>query len=422
MTSLYMNISHNKRRDETMTQVRNSTSAVEQYANLIPMSEIASNADQLFPFPIFNSLRQKTPVRYDEARSCWDVFRYEDVHYILKNPKLFSSERGSGTLQGSILTMDPPRHTKMRNLVNKAFTPKAVKDLKNKIEEVTLYLLDQVNEKGTMDLVHNLAGPLPVIIIAELLGVPAKDRDLFKTYSDVLVAGAKDNSNEAFQRMAQKRKEGSEFLKEYFKKIILERKVNPEEDLISLLLAAKIDGEKLTEEEVLSFCVLLLVAGNETTTNLITNAVRYMTEDKNIQEQARTNLPLIPKLVEETLRFYPPIQAIGRVTKEQVKVGGKTIQKGEQVICWVASANRDEQKFAEPNRFTLERKLNPHLSFGFGIHFCLGAPLARLEAEVALVTLLSTFAKLEGVKGTELEAIPSPFVFGVKRLPLKFTR
>ncbi|MDV7766864.1 cytochrome P450 [Peribacillus simplex] len=405
-----------------MTQEQKSTSAVEQYANLIPMREIDSNADQLFPFPIFNDLRQKSPVRYDESRSCWDVFRYEDVHYILKNPKLFSSERGSGTLQGSILTMDPPRHTKMRNLVNKAFTPKAVKDLTNKIEEVTLYLLDQVKEKGTMDLVHDLAGPLPVIIIAELLGIPTKDRDLFKTYSDVLVEGAKDNSSEAFQRMTQKRKEGNEFLKEYFKKIIKERKNNPEEDLISLLIEAKIDGEKLTEEELLSFCVLLLVAGNETTTNLITNAVRYMTEDKKIQEQARTNLPLIPKLVEETLRFYPPIQAIGRIAKEHVKVGGKTIQKGEQVICWVASANRDEQKFAEPNRFTLERKLNPHLSFGFGIHFCLGAPLARLEAEVALVTLLSTFSKLEDVKGTKLEAIPSPFVFGVKSLPLKFTR
>ncbi|MFE3976921.1 MULTISPECIES: cytochrome P450 [unclassified Peribacillus] len=405
-----------------MTQEQKSTSAVEQYANLIPMREIDSNADQLFPFPIFNDLRQKSPVRYDESRSCWDVFRYEDVHYILKNPKLFSSERGSGTLQGSILTMDPPRHTKMRNLVNKAFTPKAVKDLTNKIEEVTLYLLDQVKEKGTMDLVHDLAGPLPVIIIAELLGIPTKDRDLFKTYSDVLVEGAKDNSSEAFQRMTQKRKEGNEFLKEYFKKIIKERKNNPEEDLISLLIEAKIDGEKLTEEELLSFCVLLLVAGNETTTNLITNAVRYMTEDKKIQEQARTNLPLIPKLVEETLRFYPPIQAIGRIAKEHVKVGGKTIQKGEQVICWVVSANRDEQKFAEPNRFTLERKLNPHLSFGFGIHFCLGAPLARLEAEVALVTLLSTFSKLEDVKGTKLEAIPSPFVFGVKSLPLKFTR
>ncbi|MDW7617951.1 cytochrome P450 [Peribacillus simplex] len=405
-----------------MTQEQKSTSAVEQYANLIPMREIDSNAYQLFPFPIFNDLRQKSPVRYDESRSCWDVFRYEDVHYILKNPKLFSSERGSGTLQGSILTMDPPRHTKMRNLVNKAFTPKAVKDLTNKIEEVTLYLLDQVKEKGTMDLVHDLAGPLPVIIIAELLGIPTKDRDLFKTYSDVLVEGAKDNSSEAFQRMTQKRKEGNEFLKEYFKKIIKERKNNPEEDLISLLIEAKIDGEKLTEEELLSFCVLLLVAGNETTTNLITNAVRYMTEDKKIQEQARINLPLIPKLVEETLRFYPPIQAIGRIAKEHVKVGGKTIQKGEQVICWVASANRDEQKFAEPNRFTLERKLNPHLSFGFGIHFCLGAPLARLEAEVALVTLLSTFSKLEDVKGTKLEAIPSPFVFGVKSLPLKFTR
>ncbi|MFP3511179.1 cytochrome P450 [Peribacillus sp. SIMBA_075] len=405
-----------------MTQEQKSTSAVEQYANLIPMREIDSNGDQLFPFPIFNDLRQKSPVRYDESRSCWDVFRYEDVHFILKNPKMFSSERGSGTLQGSILTMDPPRHTKMRNLVNKAFTPKAVKDLTNKIEEVTLYLLDQVKEKGTMDLVHDLAGPLPVIIIAELLGIPTKDRDLFKTYSDVLVEGAKDNSSEAFQRMTQKRKEGNEFLKEYFKKIIKERTNNPEEDLISLLIVAKIDGEKLTEEELLSFCVLLLVAGNETTTNLITNAVRYMTEDKKIQEQARTNLPLIPKLVEETLRFYPPIQAIGRIAKEHVKVGGKTIQKGEQVICWVASANRDEQKFAEPNQFTLERKLNPHLSFGFGIHFCLGAPLARLEAEVALMTLLSTFSKLEDVKGTKLEAIPSPFVFGVKSLPLKFTR
>lgn len=405
-----------------MTQEQKSTSAVEQYANLIPMREIDSNGDQLFPFPIFNDLRQKSPVRYDESRSCWDVFRYEDVHFILKNPKMFSSERGSGTLQGSILTMDPPRHTKMRNLVNKAFTPKAVKDLTNKIEEVTLYLLDQVKEKATMDLVHDLAGPLPVIIIAELLGIPTKDRDLFKTYSDVLVEGAKDNSSEAFQRMTQKRKEGNEFLKDYFKKIIKERTNNPEEDLISLLIEAKIDGEKLTEEELLSFCVLLLVAGNETTTNLITNAVRYMTEDKKIQEQARTNLPLIPKLVEETLRFYPPIQAIGRIAKEHVKVGGKTIQKGEQVICWVASANRDEQKFAEPNQFTLERKLNPHLSFGFGIHFCLGAPLARLEAEVALMTLLSTFSKLEDVKGTKLEAIPSPFVFGVKSLPLKFTR
>ncbi|MFC3884818.1 cytochrome P450 [Bacillus songklensis] len=400
---------------------RKTASTAERYANLIPMKELRSTADQLFPFSIYHTLRQETPVRYDESRSCWDVFRYEDVHYILKNPKLFSSERGGGNLQGSILTMDPPRHTKMRNLVNKAFTPKAVKDLTKRIEDVTLYLIDQVKEKGTMDLVHDLAGPLPVIIIAELLGVPAKDRELFKTYSDILVAGAEDDSDESFQIMTQKRREGSGFLKGYFKRIIEERKTSPEDDLISLLLAAEIDGEKLTEEELLAFCVLLLVAGNETTTNLITNAVRYMTEDESIQEQARANLSLVPNLVEETLRFYPPIQAIGRVAKEDIEIGGQMIQKGSQVVSWVAAANRDEQKFEEPDRFLLDRRSNPHLGFGFGIHFCLGAPLARQEAAVVLSTLLSAFSKIERVGGETLEPIQSPFVFGVKRFPVGFT-
>jgi cytochrome P450 family 109 len=404
-----------------MTIERKPTSTVERYANLIPMKELHSTSDRLFPFSIYNTLRQETPVRYDESRRCWDVFRYEDVHYILKNPKLFSSERGGANLQGSILTMDPPRHTKMRNLVNKAFTPKAVRDLAKRIEDVTLYLINQVKERGTMDIVHDFAGPLPVIIIAELLGVPAKDRELFKTYSDILVAGAEDDSDESFQLMTQKRREGSEFLKGYFKEIIEERKNSPEDDLISLLLAAEIDGEKLTEEELLGFCVLLLVAGNETTTNLITNAVRYMIEDKSIQEQARANLSLVPNLVEETLRFYPPIQAIGRVAKEDIEIGGQVIQKGSQVVSWVASANRDEQKFEEPDRFMLERNPNPHLSFGFGIHFCLGAPLARQEGAVALSTLLTVFSKLESVKGEALEPIQSPFVFGVKRLPVRFT-
>jgi cytochrome P450 len=191
--------------------------------------------------------------------------------------------------------------------------------------------------------------------------------------------------------------------------------------LISLLLAAEIDGEKLTEEELLGFFILLLVAGNETTTNLIANAVRYMVEDPDTQEQVRTNPSLVPNLVEETLRFYPPIQAIGRVAMEDVEIGGHTIRKGSQVISWVASANRDEQKFEQPDHFILERRPNPHLGFGFGIHFCLGAPLARLEANKALSILANSFPKLEKVEQVELEPIQSPFVFGVKSLPVQWS-
>ncbi|MGG3572479.1 cytochrome P450 [Bacillus gobiensis] len=388
----------------------------ERYATLIPMKELRSKEDQLYPFSVYGRLRKETPVRYDEGRDCWDVFRYDDVHFVLKNPKLFSSQRGGENFQGSILTMDPPRHSKMRNLVNKAFTPKAIRNLEKRIEDVTTYLIDQIKENERMDIVHDLAGPLPVIIIAELLGVPAKDRELFKTYSDILVAGAEDDSEKAFERMAQKRKEGSEFLRDYFIKIIEERKAHPEEDLISLLLSAEIDGEKLTEDEILAFSILLLVAGNETTTNLITNAVRYLVEDKKIQEQARADLSLIQNLVEETLRFYPPIQAIGRVAKEDVEIGGQFIQKGSQVVSWVASANRDEDKFEEADRFLLERKSNPHMSFGFGIHFCLGAPLARQEGAIVLSTLLKKFSDLSKFEETALEPIQSPFVFGVKNL------
>ncbi|MGG3622069.1 cytochrome P450 [Bacillus gobiensis] len=388
----------------------------ERYATLIPMKELRSKEDQLYPFSVYGRLRKETPVRYDENRGCWDVFRYDDVHFVLKNPKLFSSQRGGENFQGSILTMDPPRHSKMRNLVNKAFTPKAIRNLEKRIEEVTTYLIDQVKENERMDIVHDLAGPLPVIIIAELLGVPAKDREFFKTYSDILVAGAEDDSEKAFERIAQKRKEGSEFLRDYFIKIIEERKAHPEEDLISLLLSAEIDGEKLTEDEILAFSILLLVAGNETTTNLITNAVRYLVEDKKIQEQARADLSLIQNLVEETLRFYPPIQAIGRVAKEDVEIGGQFIQKGSQVVSWVASANRDEDKFEEADRFLLERKSNPHMSFGFGIHFCLGAPLARQEGAIVLSTLLKKFSDLSKFEETALEPIQSPFVFGVKNL------
>ncbi|MEK5501802.1 cytochrome P450 [Bacillus sp. FSL M8-0168] len=396
----------------------NSIQTSNRYANWIPMKEISSSEDRLFPFPIYNRLRQTSPVRFDDDRKCWDIFAYEDVQYVLKSPKLFSSKRG-GDMQGkTMLTMDPPRHTSMRAIVNKAFTPKAVKQLESHIGEVTAFLLDETRDRRSFDLVDDLAAPLPVIIIAELLGVPPEDRSMFKHYSDILVSGASDSSDEAVKLMSKRRKEGNDYLKDYFKRIIKERKKSPKEDLISLLIQAEVEGEKLTEEELLGFCTLLLVAGNETTTNLIANAVRYLTEDAHTQEAVRHDLSLVPHLVEETLRYYPPVQAIGRVAAQDTEIRGVSIPKGSSVISWVASANRDETKFDDPESFRLDRKSNPHMSFGFGIHFCLGAPLARLEANIALSHLLR-HASVERDDRVKLEAIQSPFVFGVRRLPVR---
>lgn len=187
-----------------------------------------------------------------------------------------------------------------------------------------------------------------------------------------------------------------------------------------MLLAAEIDGQKLDDKELLGFSILLLAAGNETTTNLITNAVRRLTEDQGLQQQLHGDLELVPGFIEEVLRFYPPIQAIGRVAAQDVEVGGMQIKAGEQVVSWVASANRDEAKFTDPGTFIVDRKPNAHLSFGFGIHFCLGAPLARLEGQIVLRTLLERMKEIRFTAGSELSYIQSPFVYGVKEFPVTF--
>ncbi|OLP63020.1 Cytochrome P450(MEG) [Bacillus pumilus] len=393
----------------------------ENYVNVIPMKEIRSTNDLLFPFPIYNELRAHADIRYDETRKCWDLFRYADIQSVLKQPKLFSSQRGRSTSKTSILTMDPPKHTKMRALVNKAFTPKAIKQLEDKIKDLTHDLLKQVKDKRTFDIVHDLAAPLPVMIIAELLGAEVKDRELIKKHSDALVAGAKDNSKEAIQAVVNMQKQAEKELSDYFSHLIKKRKEVPADDLISLLLQADMDGERLTENELLGFCILLLVAGNETTTNLITNAVRLLTEKPEIAELVRQDPTLVPQLTEETLRFYPPVQAIGRIAAEGVEIAGQHIEKGDYLISWVASANRDEQKFDDPDTFRLDRQSNPHMSFGFGIHFCLGAPLARLESNIALDILLKTFKEFTCATDT-LKPIQSTFVFGVKEFPVHVTR
>ncbi|WP_145329327.1 cytochrome P450 [Paenibacillus xylanexedens] len=392
--------------------------APRKYANYIPIRELHNKERQLSPFQVYAELRENTPVRYDEHRECWDVFRYEDVQYVLKNPKLFSSERNRGGT--SMLTTDPPKHKQLRDLVNQAFTPKAIEALAPRIQEITDELLAPHLSGERMNLIDDLATPLPVIVIAELIGVPATDRREFKEWSDVLVKGARDDSEEAFLELEKEKLKNIQELYAYFTDIMEQRRLQPQDDLISLLLDAEIEGEKLTEEEVVNFCILLLAAGNETTTNLIANAVRILSEQPELQEELRGHPDKVASAVEETLRYYPPIVAIGRVAREDIELGGKAIKAGQQVISWVGAANRDSAQFERADEFVSDRKPNRHMGFGFGIHFCLGAPLARLEARVVLHTLLQRMEQIRLVPETALEPIQSAFVFGVKEYPIQF--
>lgn len=387
-----------------------------KYANMLVMPELDTNEKRSFPFEILSRLREEAPVRYDPIRNCWDVFAYEDVQRILKDYSAFSSVRGASSGE-NLLFLDPPKHTQLRDLVNKAFTPRAIQAFAPRIESIAIDLLEAARG-AELDIVHDFATPLPVVIIAEILGAPKEDRDRFKRWSDVLVESAENETDEAFQAVLAKRQQALLELSEYFQELLGIRARNPQDDLISLLLQAEIEGEKLTGRELISFCILLLAAGNETTTNLITNAVRLLTERPALQDELRRTPDGAADFIEETLRYYPPIIAVGRVAAQDAEIGGKAIKAGEQIITWPGAANRDPAKFADPETFVLGRKPNAHLSFGFGIHFCLGAPLARLEGRVALEALLRHAPRIEALPGRPLTPILSSFVFGVKSYPV----
>lgn len=391
-----------------------------KFANMLRMTELETPESRLNPFGVLSQLRRECPVRFDENRNCWDVFPYEDVHRILKDPKTFSSARGASANQ-NLLFMDPPKHHQLRDLVNKAFTPRAIQELAPRIRNIAEELLSQATG-AEMDVVHDFATPLPVIVIAELLGVPSSDRQYFKQWSDVLVESAEDQSDEAFEKIMQKRMKTVGELTDYFQGILKERATEPKDDLVSALMQAEIEGEKLSEQEIVNFCILLLAAGNETTTNLITNSVRILTEQPQLQVELAQDPGVLPTFIEEVLRYYPPIVSIGRVATEDVLIGGSLIRKGDQVITWVGAANRDESKFTDPDAFYKMRKPNLHMSFGFGIHFCLGAPLARLEGQIAIETLLQNCHDIKLVPGRDIVPIHSSFVFGLKNYPVAFRR
>lgn len=368
-----------------------------------PLKEYTHN-----PLPFYRHMRETHPVYYDQQRERWLVFRYAEAEQVLNNYTGFSSVRRP--TQTNLLNMDPPRHRQFRALVTQAFTPRAVAQLADPITRIVTSLLDEVAPTGRMDVIDHLAYPLPVIVIAELLGIPPADRALFKTWSDAIIT----------RQGKQGRNHPQPAMIDYFLHVIEERRKQPQDDLISALLQAQIDGKYLTQQELLGFCTLLLVAGNETTTALIGNALLCFDEAPEVMEQLRAEPELLPTAIEEVLRYRSPIQRTARIALNDTILGEEMIRSGQRVVVLIGSANCDEEQFPDPDCFDIRRTPNRHLAFGHGIHFCLGAPLARLEAKIALSLLLQRFHDLHRVADIPLEPIESRLVSGVKHLPMTF--
>ena len=365
-------------------------------------------------FSWFAEMREHNPVFRDERTRLWQVFRYEDVLSILTDYSRFSSqayELTGGFLSNSLIAKDPPDHRKLRNLVNLAFTPRAVAHLSDRVTQITQELLDEVRHKGAMDIVADIAFPLPAKVIAELLGVPGEDWNIFQRWARVDASDA-----------ASRRESGQSMQEEmyrYFTNLLEERRRSPREDLISSLSVAEVDGERLSGPELLSFCTLLLAAGQETTKNLITNAIVCLTDHRESMERLINEPTLMPTAIEEILRFLPPVWFLFRQTKADVELAGQHIPANQVVLAWTASANRDPARFPDPNRFDIEREPNRHLAFGHGIHFCVGAPLARLEAKIALPMMLQQLKNLQRVEGVPI-TVRAGIVFVIGSLPVTF--
>ncbi len=379
---------------------------------------ILSDDARLNPFPWYRTMRAEHPVYRDGGGWAWNVFRYDDVLHVLSDYETFSSqfagdrrEDSRDPLSASLISTDPPRHRQLRALVTQAFTPRAVEALAPRITQIVDGLLDSALDGGRMDVIDDLAYPLPVIVIAELLGIPAADRARFKLWSDSVVGGGNMGSPTAQREMAA-----------YFMTMVEQRRVAPGDDLISGLLRAEIEGQHLSLTELLGFCALLLVAGNETTTNLIGNAMLCFAEHPQVWERLRADPSRVPAAVEEVLRFRSPVQSMFRVAAAGAEIDGQAVPAGSHVVAWIGSANHDEAQFQDPERFDLDRAPNKHIAFGHGIHFCLGAPLARLEGKIALTALAERLAAFDIAPGARLEPFDSTIVYGVKHLPVRYNR
>jgi len=375
------------------------------------------------PYPVYRRLRDDFPVHHNPHLRFFTLSRYADVLGALQTPDLFISGKGvyvgvpdydDGKITAQIpllITTDRPRHTQLRALVSRAFTPRRIALLEPRIRAIARGLLDNVKGRREFDLVREFSGPLPTIVIAELLGVPAEDQEWFKEKSTA-VAQFDPTAPRDDTQMGPAIELGS-----YLAEVLAARRREPRDDLLSALLAAEIDGQRLSDVELIGFGFLLLVAGNETTTNLISNAAILLDRHRDQRRLLLEDPERIPGAIEEFLRFDSPVQGLARTTSAPVTLHGVTIPENSKVLLLFGSANHDERVIPEADRFDVLRVPNPHVAFGFGAHFCLGANLARLEARVAFEELL---ARLPDYRMTQarVERHCSGPIRGALRLPL----
>ena len=388
------------------------------------------DAQQLYRW--FEEMRETQPIWRDEQSGCWHVFRYQDVYRVITDSSTFSSEvrrfpqphveNGRTRMGRSLIVMDPPQHRKYRDLVAPAFTPRALARLSERIAAITQNLLDAVKPTGRMDVATDLAYPLPTIVIAELLGVPTTDRPLFRRWADELLSQQLSDA-ELLDEQAQRTRLSTNFqeMSDYFQTMLEERKRHAQADLMTDLLAAEVDGERLSMDDTISFCILLLIAGHITTTNLLTQAIRCFDEHPDVMEQLRRQPELMPGAIEEVLRYASPVWRLIRAAKTDVTLHDVTIPAGALIFPWLASANRDGAQFPQPEQFDITHSPNKHVAFGHGIHFCVGAPLSRLEASIALPMMLEQLQDLRRKPDQPGELFSGRLLFGFKHLPVVFT-
>lgn len=381
------------------------------------------------PYPTYTALRTKDPVHWGILVESWVCSRYADIDEILRDHKRFSNDprqrRTSRARRAAVassddtnmLFADPPDHTRLRALVSKAFTPQAIEALGPRIERITASLLDAVTPGTPFDVMETIAYPLPVIVIAELLGVPPEDRAQFKVWSD---RRARSLEPTITPREREAAAQAAVELDAYFRGIIELRRKEPQDDLISALVAVEEAGDRLSEREMVSMLRLLLVAGNETTTNLIGNGLLALLRHPEQLHMLRENPELMPTAVEELLRYDTPVQVDARTALEELEIGGRHVTPGQGMLLLLGAANHDPEVFDDPEQLDITRTGTSNLSFGRGIHHCLGAPLARLEARIAFGMLLERFAGLELI--TEQPPFKDNVVLrGLEQLPVRAT-
>ncbi|MCI0855842.1 MAG: cytochrome P450 [Chloroflexi bacterium] len=388
---------------------------------------------QADPYPLYRSLREADPVHHSELMDLWVLTRHEDVSFVLKDARFSADRRKSTNLlvaqarkmqeegpfaqANTMLSADPPEHTRLRGLVSKAFTPRRIEEMRPHIQEIVDALLDDVQDREEFDLIEHLSYPLPVIVIAEMLGIPPENRAEFKRWSNDLVAtmSGPGTSPDALERAQSSGLE----MADYFKGVIAERRKEPRDDLLSAMIAAEERGEVLSEDELLASCMLLLAAGNETTTNLIGNGMLSLLRHEDQLDKLLGDPSLTESAVEEMLRYEGPVQATARTADADVEIDGHMIEKGKMLFVLLAAANRDPAAFPNPETFDITREDNNHIAFGNGLHFCLGAPLARMEAQIAFQTLFERRGKPRLVSD-DVEWNGNFILRGLKRLPLAF--